>query len=90
MQALCVIGYCLLPAVFAAIACKFISIAGGVQVARMFIALKLVASVVGFAWSTYASMAFLGESQPERRRLLAVYPIFLFYFVMMWLVLTNS
>ncbi|KAH7695367.1 Protein W02D9.2 a [Aphelenchoides avenae] len=89
-QALCVIGYCLLPAVFAAVACKFITITGGVQLSKLFVALKLLASAVGFAWSTYASMAFLGDSQPERRRFLAVYPIFLFYFVVTWLVLANS
>lgn len=37
-----------------------------------------------------ASMAFLGDSQPTGRKALAVYPIFLFYFVISWLVISHT
>lgn len=37
-----------------------------------------------------ASTAFLAESQPPRRKALAVYPIFLFYFVISWLVFFHN
>jgi hypothetical protein len=37
-----------------------------------------------------ASMAFLGDSQPAGRKALAVYPVFLFYFVISWLVISYS
>lgn len=37
-----------------------------------------------------ASMAFLSGSQPEKRKLLSVYPIFLFYFVVSWIIVSHS
>lgn len=37
-----------------------------------------------------ASIIFLGDSQPADRKALAVYPIFLFYFVISWLVISNT
>lgn len=55
-------------------------------------------SFIFFIWSLYvcffsffsASTAFLAESQPPNRRALAVYPIFLFYFVISWMILTFN
>lgn len=35
-------------------------------------------------------MVFLGDSQPVGRKALAVYPIFLFYFVISWLVISHT
>lgn len=35
-------------------------------------------------------MVFLGESQPAGKKALAVYPIFLFYFVISWMVLSHT
>lgn len=37
-----------------------------------------------------ASVVFLGDSQPQAKKALAVYPIFLFYFIMSWLVLSHT
>lgn len=37
-----------------------------------------------------ASHIFLGDSQPKNRKPLAVYPIFLFYFIISWLVISHS
>jgi len=37
-----------------------------------------------------ASVVFLGDSQPQGKKALAVYPIFLFYFIMSWLVLSHT
>lgn len=37
-----------------------------------------------------ASHIFLGDSQPASRKILAVYPIFLFYFIISWLVISHS
>lgn len=37
-----------------------------------------------------ASTAFLGDSQPAGRKGLAMYPIFLFYFVVSWLVISHT
>lgn len=86
-QSLCVLGYCLLPNAVALIVCKIILIAEPTTV--LFI-VRLVITLVGFAWSTYASIIFLGDSQPVGRKALAVYPIFLFYAFISWLVISHT
>jgi len=86
-QLLCVIGYCLLPSVFASLACHLLHFENA---KRLSMFLRLVCSTIGFVWSTYASTAFLSSSQPERRKVLIIYPIMLFYFVVSWLVFSNS
>jgi hypothetical protein len=37
-----------------------------------------------------AAMMFLSDSQLQARRGLAVYPIFLFYLVISWLIVSNT
>lgn len=99
-QLLCVIGYCLLPSVFASLACHLLHFNNA---KRLSVLLRLVCSAVGFVWSTYgwfnfekiilsflASTAFLASSQPEKRKILIIYPIMLFYFVVSWMVFSNS
>ncbi|RCH95497.1 hypothetical protein CU098_010824 [Rhizopus stolonifer] len=80
-QSICVIGYCLFPIVVSAIVATFVSL----------IWVRLPISIVSFAWATYASVGFLSESQIhlQNRRALAVFPLFLFYFIITWLVLTS-
>lgn len=80
-QSVCVIGYCLFPIVVSAIIAAFVSI----------IWVRIPIAIITFAWSTYASVGFMSESQInlESRRALAVYPIFLFYFVIAWLVVLS-
>lgn len=86
-QSVCVLGYCLLPTAIALILCRIVLIAE--RNVYLFI-VRLIISMTGFGWATYASMAFLGDSQPEGRKALAVYPIFLFYFVISWLVISHE
>ncbi|ORE10620.1 Yip1-domain-containing protein [Rhizopus microsporus var. microsporus] len=80
-QSVCVIGYCLFPIVASAIIALFVK----------FIWIRLPIAIVSFAWSTYASVGFMSETQIhlQNRRALAVYPLFLFYFVITWLVLIS-
>ncbi|KAI7907626.1 Yip1 domain-containing protein [Cokeromyces recurvatus] len=80
-QSVCVIGYCLFPIVVSAIIAVFVG----------FIWIRLPVSIITFAWSTYASVGFMSDSQVnlQNRRALAVYPLFLFYFVISWLVLIS-
>ena len=35
-------------------------------------------------------MAFLAGTQPEKRKILGYYPMFLFYFIVSWLVIINA
>ncbi|KAI9474063.1 MAG: Yip1 domain-containing protein [Benjaminiella poitrasii] len=80
-QSVCVIGYCLFPIVVSAIIAVFVG----------FIWIRFPIAIITFAWSTYASVGFMSESQInlQNRRALAVYPLFLFYFVISWLVLIS-
>ncbi|KAI8987736.1 Yip1 domain-containing protein, partial [Mycotypha africana] len=77
-QSVCVMGYCLFPIVVAAIVATCID----------YIWVRVPVSIVTFVWSTWASVAFMSESQIhlQNRRALAVYPLVLFYFVITWLV----
>ncbi|XP_076231865.1 protein YIPF6 [Calliopsis andreniformis] len=86
-QSICVLGYCLLPTAIALILCRIILI---VEQTTFLFSLRFIISMIGFIWATYASMAFLGDSQPVGRKALAVYPIFLFYFVISWLVISHT
>ncbi|EDW77838.1 uncharacterized protein Dwil_GK24331 [Drosophila willistoni] len=86
-QSVCVLGYCLTPVAIALIVCRVILLA---QTTRLLFFLRFVTTTVGFAWATYASFVFLGQSQPPHRKPLAVYPIFLFFFVISWLVLSHN
>ncbi|XP_030383165.1 protein YIPF6 [Scaptodrosophila lebanonensis] len=86
-QSVCVLGYCLTPVALALIVCRVILLA---TQTRLLFFLRFVTTTMGFAWATYASFIFLGQSQPPHRKPLAVYPIFLFFFIISWLVLSHN
>ena len=87
-QSVCVLGYCVLPLTISLILCRLILIVD-VQTTALFV-IRCVIVVVAFAWSTFASTAFLSDSQPPKRKALAMYPILLFYFVISWLVISHT
>jgi len=87
-QSLCVLGYCLLPCTAALIVCKIIL--WTTQPSTVFFVIRLLVTILGFSWATFASTAFLAGSQPPRRKGLAVYPIFLFYFIVSWLIISQT
>ncbi|CAH1253756.1 YIPF6 [Branchiostoma lanceolatum] len=88
-QSVCVLGYCVLPLSIALIVCRIILAASATQTIVLF-AIRFVTVLLGFAWSTFAAMAFLGDSQPVNRKALAVYPIFLFYFIISWMIISHT
>eukprot|EP00922_Rhytidocystis_sp_ex-Travisia-forbesii_P016574 GHVS01024689.1.p1 GENE.GHVS01024689.1~~GHVS01024689.1.p1 ORF type:complete len:211 (+),score=19.64 GHVS01024689.1:138-770(+) len=77
-QSVCVLGYCLFPMDIAAIICLFVP--------PSFRFLKLVVTFVALHWSTGASVAFMSELVAEHRKALAVYPVWLFYVSIGWLI----
>ena len=79
-QCLCVLGYCIAPLVIAALMSAFFS------TFKAHLA-KLGVVMVGFLWSTTASVGFIGELVPDDRRALGVYPVGLFYFTLAWVIL---
>jgi len=87
-QSLCVLGYCLLPPGAAAVLCKVLTFAS--EESTLLFILRIAVTFIGFVWATYAAMAFLAGTQPPRRKALAIYPIFLFYFVISWLIISHS
>ncbi|CAG9533930.1 unnamed protein product [Cercopithifilaria johnstoni] len=87
-QSLCVLGYCLLPPGLAAVICKFIEI--NPEQTPFLFTLRLLVTTAGFIWAIYASMVFISNSQPPKRKMLALYPIFLFYFVVSWMIISHS
>ncbi|KAJ8351327.1 hypothetical protein SKAU_G00228030 [Synaphobranchus kaupii] len=86
-QSLCVLGYCILPLTVAMVVCRLVLLgrAGAVN-----FSIRLIVVIASFGWSTFASTAFLADSQPPSRKALVVYPIFLFYFVIGWMILTFA
>lgn len=76
-QSVCVLGYCVCPLVIAAVAGLLSRNA----------AWRGALVLGGFLWSTRASVVFMSELVPAPRRLLAVYPVCLFYVVVSWIVM---
>lgn len=87
-QSVCVLGYCLTPLTISLVCCKIILIL--FTQTGFFFFLRIVISLCGFLWATYASIMFMGDSQPEKRKALVIYPMFLFYFIISWLVASHS
>jgi hypothetical protein len=44
----------------------------------------------GCAWSSRASVVFMAQLVPEPRRALAVFPVFLFYILLSWVILVGT
>ncbi|KAL3879306.1 hypothetical protein ACJMK2_031607 [Sinanodonta woodiana] len=87
-QSVCVLGYCVSPLAISLIVSRLILLAPE-QTTVLFV-IRFLLVVIAFAWSTFASTAFLADSQPPGKKVLAVYPIFLFYFVISWLVVSHT
>ncbi|XP_063059151.1 protein YIPF6 isoform X2 [Engraulis encrasicolus] len=87
-QSLCVLGYCILPLTVAMLVCRLVLLLVSSGTAGFIV--RLIIVTASFGWSTFASTAFLADSQPANRKALVVYPVFLFYFVIGWMILTFS
>lgn len=79
-QSLCVLGYCLFPLLLASIVALVLH--------NLFI--RVPVSLAAWAWCVWASMNFLGGTRlAEDKAFLAVYPLFLFYFVFSWMIMIQ-
>jgi len=79
LQSVCVLGYCLFPLNIASIICHTWS-------SKIF---HMIVVGICFAWSTRASVGFMAQLVGDERRALAVYPVFLFYVAIAWLILVQ-
>mmetsp|Transcript_11179 Transcript_11179/g.24840 ORF Transcript_11179/g.24840 Transcript_11179/m.24840 type:complete len:196 (+) Transcript_11179:254-841(+) len=82
-QSVCILGYCVFPLVLSALACLVMSFI------YKNILIKLAFVVVGFIWSTRASVVFMEQVIQEERRTLAVFPVFFFYTFIGWMILLQ-
>merc|ERR1719219_144261 len=57
-QSVCVLGYCLLPLVLSLISCRVVLLANQ---NTFLVIVRCIIVLTGFAWSTFASMQFLGD-----------------------------
>eukprot|EP01017_Pseudomicrothorax_dubius_P022415 TRINITY_DN2426_c0_g2_i2.p2 TRINITY_DN2426_c0_g2~~TRINITY_DN2426_c0_g2_i2.p2 ORF type:complete len:125 (-),score=26.90 TRINITY_DN2426_c0_g2_i2:122-496(-) len=79
-QSVCVLGYCVFPLDLAALTLWFLP-----RDTPFLIRLAIVG--LGFAWSTMSSVAFMGALVTDEKKVLGVYPVFLFYLFLAWFVL---
>jgi hypothetical protein len=75
-QSICVLGYCIFPLTIATIICIFIDIFW----------LKGIIVAIFCYWSSFASLKFLSVTKYPKRKALALYPMFLFYFLLSWII----
>ncbi len=52
--------------------------------------IRFLIVMAAFAWTMYASIRFLGQTQQPNRRMLALSPILLFYFLIAWLIILQA
>lgn len=83
-QSVCILGYCVFPLTLSALVCTIFG--------WMFtsIIVKLLVVGAGFVWSTRASVVFMQKVIGEERRALAVFPVFLFYTFIGWMIFVNK
>ncbi|KAK5622282.1 Yip1 member 6, partial [Crenichthys baileyi] len=66
-QSLCVLGYCIMPLTMALVVCRIVLLSGSGTVS---FAVRLTVVTASFGWSTFASTAFLADSQLSNRKAL--------------------
>eukprot|EP00735_Rhodelphis_limneticus_P003409 TRINITY_DN14880_c0_g1::TRINITY_DN14880_c0_g1_i1::g.16177::m.16177 TRINITY_DN14880_c0_g1::TRINITY_DN14880_c0_g1_i1::g.16177 ORF type:complete len:202 (-),score=20.78,sp/Q28CH8/YIPF6_XENTR/46.20/2e-51,Yip1/PF04893.12/2.3e-14 TRINITY_DN14880_c0_g1_i1:371-976(-) len=85
-QSVCLLGYCVFPLCAAALLCLFINFGMCNTSAAAWI-LRIIIVIAACSWATIASIGFLSEVVTPERRVLAVYPVLLFYIALAWMVL---
>jgi len=80
-QSVCVLGYCLFPLNLVSL---FVALLGVNH--KM---LKLGVVVFGAFWSVKASVGFMRQFVPNGRKGLGLYPVFLFYVTLSWMILAR-
>ncbi|CAB90140.1 Protein YIP4 [Schizosaccharomyces pombe] len=75
-QSMCILGYSSFPLMIASIVCAFVPL--------IFIRIPVIVAM--YAWTLFAAMGVLQNSNLSNKKLLAVYPLFLFYFSLAWII----
>jgi hypothetical protein len=89
-QSICVLGYCIFPIDVAALLLKLLSF--------LPFGAKLPIAIAAFIWSSIckyllnkniASVGFMSQMIEQKKKILATYPIFLFYLFLSWFILAQ-
>jgi len=78
-HSVCVLGYCVFPIDVAAVICTLFN----------YSIVKAVVVPICFVWATGASVGFLTDLVPQKRAVLALYPVVLFYLSISWIVFVE-
>ena len=78
-QSVCVLGYCIFPLNMASVLCL---LWGNPWY-------RVIVGAISFLWATRASVVFMSSMVDESRKILAVYPVFLFYIVIAWMIVIE-
>ncbi|GAA5971461.1 hypothetical protein JCM21900_002213 [Sporobolomyces salmonicolor] len=79
-QSLCVLGYCIFPLDLAALMSVFVRL--------LWIRIPICAAT--FGWSVWAAVNFLGGTRLETdRAVLAVFPLFMLFFLLAWMTMLS-
>ncbi|CAD8162662.1 unnamed protein product [Paramecium octaurelia] len=76
-QSVCVLGYCVFPINVAAVLITFLQ-------SYLGFFLRLIIVGAAFLWSTFSSLSFMSSMMNEEKKVISVYPIFLFYMFLSW------
>lgn len=90
-QSICVLGYCLLPLVMVSYLNNILFYFASPSSVFAFI-LRVALTMASCGWAVFSSTAFLAADTINLtdRKALAVFPIFLFYFVISWLIILHT
>jgi protein YIPF6 len=87
-QSVCVLGYCLAPLVIVAFV-KYLLVQLSAMGSGTMRFIELAVVFGAYLWATTASVGFLAALVPEKRKLLATYPVGLFYLVLAWMIVVE-
>jgi hypothetical protein len=79
-QSVCLLGYCIFPLMVAAFLYVIVP-------NTLF---RIIVVIIAFLWSTVASVGFFAGMVSPPRKLLATYPVCLFYSVLAWMIIIQS
>lgn len=87
-QLICVLGYSLTGPCISIIVLRVIEAIISTEMKYLLYEKLFIGLVLGFIWPTYSAVRILSKYQSKEKRILAIYPIALYYFIVSWFVIS--
>ena len=87
-QLVCVLGYCLSGPCIAIIILKIVESTFYLEMKSLLYEKLLIGLLLGFCWPTLSAVRILSKYQMKEKRMLAIYPIGLLYFIISWFIIS--